>query len=37
VIRQFYGRGSEMAELLIFLEEWEWARQAMIDELRGFE
>jgi transcriptional regulator with XRE-family HTH domain len=35
VIRQFHERGSEMAELLIFLEEWEWARQAMIDELQG--
>jgi hypothetical protein len=34
VIRQFHERGSEMAELLIFLEEWEWARQAMIEELR---
>jgi len=22
-----------MADLLIFLEEWEWARQGMIDEL----
>lgn len=35
VIRQFHGRagGGVMAELLIFLEEWEWARQAMIEEL----
>jgi len=22
-----------MADLLIFLEEWEWARQGMIEEL----
>jgi hypothetical protein len=27
-------RGSEMGDLLIFLEEWEWARRAMIEELR---
>jgi hypothetical protein len=25
--------GQEMADLLIFLEEWEWARQGMIEEL----
>jgi hypothetical protein len=25
--------GQEMADLLIFLEEWEWARQDMIEEL----
>jgi hypothetical protein len=38
VIRQFHDRGNEdMTELLILLEEWEWARQAMIDELRGFD
>jgi hypothetical protein len=35
VIRQFHERGSEMAELLILLEEREWARQAMIEELRS--
>lgn len=35
VIRQFFERasGEDMAELLMLLEEWEWARQAMIDEL----
>jgi hypothetical protein len=25
--------GQQMADLLIFLEEWEWARQGMIEEL----
>ena len=25
--------GQEVADLLIFLEEWEWARQGMIEEL----
>jgi hypothetical protein len=36
VIRQFYGRpgGQDMAELLILLEEREWARQALIDVLQ---
>jgi hypothetical protein len=34
VIRQLHERRSEMTDLLIFLEEWEWARQAMSDELR---
>jgi hypothetical protein len=35
VIRQFHERpgGQDMAELLIYLEEWEWARQAMIEKL----
>jgi hypothetical protein len=34
-IRQLHERpdGQEMADLLIFLEEWEWARQGMIEEL----
>jgi len=34
-IRQLNERpdGQEMADLLIFLEEWEWARQGMIEEL----
>jgi len=34
-IRQLHERpdGQEMADLLIFLEEWEWARQRMIEEL----
>ena len=33
VIRQLHERpdGQEMADLLIFLEEWEWARQGMIE------
>jgi hypothetical protein len=36
VIRRFCERpgGEEMAELLMFLEEKEWARQAMIEELQ---
>jgi hypothetical protein len=35
VIRQFHERPDEqeMADLLIFLEGWEWARQGMIEEL----
>jgi hypothetical protein len=35
VIRQLHEKpdGQEMADLLIFLEEWEWARQGMIEEL----
>ena len=35
VIRQLHERldGQEMTDLLIFLEEWEWARQGMIEEL----
>jgi hypothetical protein len=35
VIRELHERpdGQEMADLLIFLEEWEWARQGMIEEL----
>jgi len=35
VIRQLHERpdGQEMADLLIFLEEWEWARQRMIEQL----
>lgn len=35
VIRQFSERpgGDVMAELLIYLEEWEWASRAMIEEL----
>jgi hypothetical protein len=35
VIRQLHERpdGQEMADLLIFLEEWEWARLGMIEEL----
>jgi hypothetical protein len=34
-IRQLHERPDrqEMADLLIFLEEWEWARQRMIEEL----
>ena len=34
-IRQLHERpdGQEMADLLIFLEQWEWARQRMIEEL----
>lgn len=37
VIQQFCQRpgGEEMAELLMFLDEKEWARQAMIEELRS--
>jgi hypothetical protein len=37
VIRQLVERGSEFAELLIELEaeDREWARQALIEELRG--
>jgi hypothetical protein len=33
-IRQLHERpdGQEMADLLIFLEEWEWARQGMIED-----
>jgi hypothetical protein len=35
LIRQFRERGSEdMAELQIVLEEWEWPRQAPVEELR---
>jgi hypothetical protein len=36
-IRQLHERpdGQEMADLLIFLEGWEWARQRMIEELSG--
>jgi len=39
VIRQFFDRegGGEMAELLMLLEEREWARQAMVDALRRLE
>jgi hypothetical protein len=35
VIRQPLDRpdGQEVADLVIFLEEWEWARQGMIEEL----
>jgi hypothetical protein len=35
IIRQLHERpdGQEMADLLIFLEEWERARQGMIEEL----
>jgi hypothetical protein len=35
VIRQLHERPDwqEMADLLMFLEEWEWARQGMIEEL----
>jgi hypothetical protein len=35
VIRKLLERPDyqEMADLLIFLEEWEWARQGMIEEL----
>jgi hypothetical protein len=35
VIRQLHERpdGQEIADLLIFLEEWEWARLGMIEEL----
>jgi hypothetical protein len=35
VIGQLHERpdGQEMADLLIFLEEWEWARQGMIEGL----
>ena len=35
VIRQLHERpdGQEMADLLIFLEEWEWARLGMIEDL----
>jgi hypothetical protein len=34
-IRQLHARpdGQEMADLLIFLEEWEWAGKGMIEEL----
>jgi hypothetical protein len=36
VIRQFHERGNtNMVELLILLEEKEWARQAAIEELRA--
>jgi hypothetical protein len=36
VIRQFTERGKGgHAELLILLEEKEWARQGMIEELRN--
>jgi hypothetical protein len=35
VIRQFHERGQEdMVDLLVLLEEQEWNRQAMIEELR---
>ncbi len=39
VIRQFFNRkgGSEMADLLILLEEREWARQAIVEALRRLE
>ena len=35
IIRQLHERpdAQEMADLLILLEEWEWARQGMIEEL----
>ena len=34
VIRQFDERGKvEMTDVLIALEEWDWARQWMIEEL----
>ena len=35
VIKELHERpdGQEMADLLMFLEEWEWARQGMIEEL----
>lgn len=34
VIRQFHERGKDdMVELLVLFEEWEWARQAAIEEL----
>jgi hypothetical protein len=35
ILRQLHERpdGQEMADLLIFLEELEWARQGMIEEL----
>jgi hypothetical protein len=35
VIRQLHERpdGQEMVDLLIFLKEWDWARQGMIGEL----
>jgi hypothetical protein len=34
-MRQLHERpdGQEMVDLLIFLEEWEWARQGMIEQL----
>ena len=37
LIGQLYRRagGQDMAELLTLLEEREWARQAMIEELRA--
>ena len=36
VIRQFHERGNDdMVELLILLEEKEWARQAAIEQLRA--
>lgn len=35
VIRQFHERGDEdMVDLLVLLEEQEWSRQALIEELR---
>jgi hypothetical protein len=38
VIRQFHERGNDdIVELLVLLEEKEWARQAAIEELRGRE
>ena len=38
VIRQFHERGQEdMVDLLVLLEEQEWNRQAMIEELRAAE
>jgi hypothetical protein len=39
VIRQFFHRkgGGEMAELLILLEEREWTRQAVVEELLRLE
>jgi len=37
VIRQFHQRGEEdMVDLLVLLEEQEWNRQALIEELRGW-
>jgi hypothetical protein len=37
VIKRLHERGSEVAELLVLLEEREWARRAMIEELRSLE
>jgi hypothetical protein len=40
VIRQFHERGrpgdADMVDLLVLLEEQEWSRHAMVEELRAW-